>query len=316
MADNVLAQPQIQVLSKQLAMIDDFLLDCLLSAGHEYESEVTEFPVETGSDITDNIRPKPIVVTMEVIVSNSPIGQLATLRDSPDTSADECYAKLQQIYNARQPVTIRTSLNTFINMAMKNLSIPKTVEHGDAIMFTATFQQVQIVTNKRVQVRRAIQKTPQKSMGSLPGAAVVARFTNVASFSTENRPYVSKTLGSPILTTLPAQRAADNGGPDGLGTLDHYKVAPGSNGITIGLVTGIGKFPDGYVRNGHYYRTSLTGGTDATTSDCIKGSPSTFNTSSGTWVDGNGNGIVQQQPGTYEEWNSITSGAGTGSESG
>jgi hypothetical protein len=145
-----MAGPGAQVLPSQLVMIDDFLIDVILNETHEFENEVTEYPVESGSNITDNVRPKPIVVTMECLVSNSPIGFLKDLRDAVSEPADDCYEHLQKIRDRRDYVTIRTSLRTFTSMVLKNLSIPRAQGRGDELRFTATFQQVQTVSNKRV----------------------------------------------------------------------------------------------------------------------------------------------------------------------
>ncbi len=159
--------------AQQYAMIDDYLIDCLLSDEHEYEAEVTEYPVESGATITDNIRPKPLTITMECLISNTPIGPLATIRDplsnvagtfqlpsyhtGQDPNAREtaqppvsdAYNRMLEIRDKREPVTIRTSLGTFSNMAMKSLSIPRASGRGDDLQFTASFQQIKIVRRKR-----------------------------------------------------------------------------------------------------------------------------------------------------------------------
>lgn len=145
MSDNVT-----QALVPQLVMIDDFLIDVSLREEHNFESEVTEYPIEKGADITDNIRPKPLQVTMEGLVSNTPVNPfIVSARTSVDQSVDEAYAKLQKIRDAREPVTIRTSLQTYKNMAMKNLVIPRQPGQADALQFTASFIQVDIVENTR-----------------------------------------------------------------------------------------------------------------------------------------------------------------------
>jgi len=47
-------------------------------------------------------------------------------------------------------VTIRTSLGTFEKMALVSLNVPRDASTGEALHFTAQFQQVQFATNKRV----------------------------------------------------------------------------------------------------------------------------------------------------------------------
>lgn len=166
----------------QLVMIDDFLIDCSISENHTFESQVTEYPVESGSNISDNIRPMPITVEMECLVSNSPIGVMKDFRDTISAappgggSGDDgtkpsvaIYEKLQVIRKNRKPVTIRTSIRTFERMVLKNLTIPRSGKSGDDLRFSATFQQIDTVENKRsIRVstpigngKKKISKTPE-----------------------------------------------------------------------------------------------------------------------------------------------------------
>lgn len=143
--------------------INGFVLDASLTESHGFESEVTDYPVESGASITDNVRPKPIVVSIEGIVSDSPIGPVANIRaasrgvslsDIPDDLPSEtALAALLRIRDAREPVTIVTSLKTFDNMAMINLDIPRDGETGHALRFTATFQQIIYITNARTLIK-------------------------------------------------------------------------------------------------------------------------------------------------------------------
>ncbi len=147
--------PNALILQHPLASIQGFgqdkpfFIDCLLSDSHTFDSDVTEFPVESGSTISDNIRNKPLVVTMECVVTNSPIGQLVSLRDKVSDPADSAYDLLLKIRSDRQLVTITTSLRTYIDMALQGLTIPRESGRGDELKFTATFKQVELVTNRR-----------------------------------------------------------------------------------------------------------------------------------------------------------------------
>lgn len=128
---------------------DDLVIDCLISDNHSFESEVTDFPVESGSTISDNIRNKPLVVTMDCLVSNTPIGQVVTFRDKSENPADTAYNALLKIRGARKPVTIRTSLKTYKSMALQSLSVPRESGRGDELRFTAVWKQIETVINRR-----------------------------------------------------------------------------------------------------------------------------------------------------------------------
>jgi hypothetical protein len=87
----------------------------------------------------------------------------------PTLPSDDAYEVLLRIRNRREPVTIRTSLRTFNNMVLKNLTIPRAPGRGDELKFTATFQQIQAVENIRsIRVsppnatgKRKVSKTPE-----------------------------------------------------------------------------------------------------------------------------------------------------------
>lgn len=138
--------------AEKYVLIDDFLIDCSLRETHTFDSEVTDYPVESGSSITDNIRPRPITVEIEALVTNTPIGLMVENRifegDSDKQPVIKIYDRLQRIRDNRKPVTISTSLRTYDNMAMKGLTIPRG-EHQDAMTFTVSFQQIQTVENVR-----------------------------------------------------------------------------------------------------------------------------------------------------------------------
>lgn len=131
------------------------LIDITVSEDHMFESEVTDYPTESGSTFTDNIRKRPIMVSMQGIVSNTPLEAMRTIRgNKASVAAQEAYAHLQLVWSRGEPVTIRTSLGTFRNMAMESLSAPRSKDDGDAFHFHARFKQITIVTNARVAIKR------------------------------------------------------------------------------------------------------------------------------------------------------------------
>jgi hypothetical protein len=136
-------------------LIDGYEIDVAISEEHTYDSEVTEHPVESGSAVVDNVRPRPISVSIEGFVSDTPIGELAKRREGSSLPSSEAFARLQIIRDAREPITISTSLRDYDNMILESLSIPTSSENGGALHFRATFKQIRIVTNERTTIRVA-----------------------------------------------------------------------------------------------------------------------------------------------------------------
>ena len=158
--------------NREPVAIDGFLIDATVSEGHEHASEVTKFPVEKGIDVTDNIRPEH--GALECIVSDSPIGRVFDRRlaakqidatgavTGTNALSKQAYAKMIALRDAREPFLIQTSLRDFPSMALSNLSVPRRSGEPDALHFTATFTQIEIVENARRSVQTAQGRT---SMG-------------------------------------------------------------------------------------------------------------------------------------------------------
>jgi len=147
------------------------LIDVSLTEEHSFESEVTDYPVESGSTISDNIRPKPITVGFEGLVTNTPLDPMRANRGDDDQaakSAQTAYQFLLDIYNGRDLVTVRTSLGTFRKMALTSLSLPRSKDTGDALKFSARFQQLTLVTNARVRTALRSGGGGKKNLGTKP----------------------------------------------------------------------------------------------------------------------------------------------------
>lgn len=142
-----------------MIILDGYPMDLAISEEHSFPGEVTAFPVESGSDITDHIRALPEEITLECIASDSPIGEIAndptrqaTGPDAPLPSAD-AYQKLREIRTARRAISITTSLGVFESMALIDLSVPKNKDTDGGLFFTVMFRRIEIVTNRRTRVR-------------------------------------------------------------------------------------------------------------------------------------------------------------------
>lgn len=155
-------------MSSTFVRIGRFVLDVSLDESHTFEADVTEFPSETGATLTDNIRPKPIKVSVTGIVSDSPLGSnadnSASIADLPPGTLSllrsaQAFEYLKSIWESRDVVDIRTSIGTFDNMAMTSFDIPRSKETTGGLKFTASFQQIQKVSNLRQQRKRTSTRT-------------------------------------------------------------------------------------------------------------------------------------------------------------
>jgi hypothetical protein len=133
-------------------------LDATMTETHSGDVEVTEHPVERGANIADHFRTKPVQVSLEGLVSNTPVGVNA--RDAIGNQAargeggkaEIAYERLLSMRDSSELVTITTRLRTYTNMKLVSLSVPRDRGTGDALRFSATFREIVIVASERVKI--------------------------------------------------------------------------------------------------------------------------------------------------------------------
>lgn len=165
---------------KQGATIGVLQLDATVSESHDYKNEVTEFPSEDGSTIVDNIRILPDRVTINGLVSNSPVSGIfdkvfdvvtgssnvkEVFRVSRDDTATRVESARDILLRIRgsiigaqnkdpQVVDIVTGLRKYTNMVMESLTIDRNGRTGQSLPFTATFVQIKTADVTTVDIEK------------------------------------------------------------------------------------------------------------------------------------------------------------------
>lgn len=134
------------------ATIGGVTLDASIGEDHTREAEITDHPVEEGSDITDNYRADPKSLSIEGQISNVPLGTTYpgqstvnsiknTIKgdDDPVTSA---WKELNRFFDEKVVIDIETSLESYANMMLTSLTPRRDATSGDVLRFTATAREV------------------------------------------------------------------------------------------------------------------------------------------------------------------------------
>ena len=126
-------------------MIGDIMVDATTSRQADYNSEVTNNPVEDGFAVSDHVRRKPIPLKITAVFTPTPV----TWADS-SSGVDrmrEVFTGLQAIYEAGEPITIKTIDFVYSNMVMIGAPI-KRDKNRYAYELDLTFQQVRVAQRK------------------------------------------------------------------------------------------------------------------------------------------------------------------------
>lgn len=144
------------------------VVDASVSEDHVSSCEPTDNPVEGGAKITDHVQLNPKQLTVEGVISDSPLGfavigniqniarAVATVFGNSVRSID-AYNELVELQESRIPFTVVTGLKRYENMILMNLTVPRTVQTGRAIHFKAVMREI-VIVNSEV--------TPNSALGS------------------------------------------------------------------------------------------------------------------------------------------------------
>lgn len=141
----------------ETVLIDGYPIDAVVSEKHDFDLEVTEYPVEKGADITDHVRPKPLKISLECFVSDAPFGPIANHPTRViGTPSSDVYHNLEVLRNNPRPITVVTSLKSYDSMVLSKVSFPRNSGEAIGLRFTCDFTKVLIVQDTRVSIAAAI----------------------------------------------------------------------------------------------------------------------------------------------------------------
>jgi hypothetical protein len=149
-------------------------LDLILDEDHSKSAQVTENPLQDGRAISDGIflelqegSPTGLVTNHSVKIAEERAKQLE-LQDSEtlmaeaenyqlENRAKQAWVDLKAVMDAKQPVTIVTSLEVYDNVAITNISTGRNGDSGDALEIKVSFRQILTVSLMEHEVTAQVQ---------------------------------------------------------------------------------------------------------------------------------------------------------------
>lgn len=159
-------------------VLDTLVLDASLSEIHDADADVTEFPVEQGSDITDNVRVKPRGLQVEALISDFHLSNNGRSQASsggpPDAqrplagakgAAKTTYAKLEDYQSKGTLIDVETGLKSYRNMVIKSLHTPRDKNNftgndkkAGAIKTTIILQTIIVAKSQNAVIKQSVPK--------------------------------------------------------------------------------------------------------------------------------------------------------------
>ncbi|SRR6266498_3269381 len=137
--------------------VSALVIDATLSQEGSGTVEVTKFPIEDGSNVNDHAILRPVSYRLEGVISNTPpIPNDVMEAGEFDGHAETAREILESIRAAKKDVTIDAGSKVYDRMVMTELRFPRDVETGDALKFSACFEQITKVTSQVATVPKSL----------------------------------------------------------------------------------------------------------------------------------------------------------------
>jgi hypothetical protein len=155
--------------SVESSLVEIIVLDATLSHSISRTSTVTQYPIESGSKISDHKQNDPEEVVVEGFVSNTPVTLLASgvLAQQDDTRSKTAYDALVQVFDNKDVVQVQSELEVFDDMLLQSLDVPRDRTNFNALQFTASFKKVRQIGTRVVTLKDDVEKLakPEEDLG-------------------------------------------------------------------------------------------------------------------------------------------------------
>ena len=149
-------------------------LDLILDEDHSKSAQVTENPLQDGRAISDGIFLELQEGSLTGLVTNHSVkiaekrAKQLELQDSEtlmaeaenyklENRAKQAWVDMKAVMDAKQPVTIVTSLEVYDNVAITNISTERNGDSGDALEIKVSFRQILTVSLMEHEVTAQVQ---------------------------------------------------------------------------------------------------------------------------------------------------------------
>jgi len=158
----------------KVGKIGEVTCDAVIYEEHHHQAKIAEHPVENGSTITDHVQVLPLTVSVEGVISNTPLNYIILPIKSTGNRAQEAFEQLENIFAARQPIHIATTLKSYSNMILESLEVKSDSRTQASLRFKCKARQIKIVGAEKIFIadRVAPKHQPSKELGKQTPKAV------------------------------------------------------------------------------------------------------------------------------------------------
>ena len=123
-------------------------VDVTPTQDHDLNNIITDFPLEDGSIAIDHITVLPNVVELDLTFSDTPVSKFNPVVqfDSAEGRSRGLFRQIQDIKNNKVKCLLITGLQSYRNMYILKISVPRRTGDGKKVSCLTTFKELIILT--------------------------------------------------------------------------------------------------------------------------------------------------------------------------
>jgi hypothetical protein len=144
--------------------LGEIVVAAFLHEVHTLSSTITEHSIESSETIVDHVYQLPFCLSIDGIISNTPMSLVGlTAFDSAKRYFDGdrnnfalvAFEKIEELFKKREPISIATSLKTYDNMVLENLSVERGGGANESLCFSCTAKQIRFAHRDIIKINQA-----------------------------------------------------------------------------------------------------------------------------------------------------------------
>lgn len=134
------------------ATIGELQVDCVVDHVTNFQSNVTEHPIEGGFVIADHVARQAMKLSLTAIITPTPVSYFRIMGGSNPDRLGEAASYLEQVHLAGEPITIVLPDGIYDSMVMTSCPLPRNVQDGFCYRLALEFTHVTIVSQKTEEI--------------------------------------------------------------------------------------------------------------------------------------------------------------------
>lgn len=128
-----------------------FISDAVVSVKEQFNNNITSYPVDTRSNISDHVFNQNPSITITGSVSNNPVYEYPNNEVGyNENRVDRAHALLKELWYERTPFDVVTEFDLFTNCILKNYSVDFTAASSESLDYTCDIEVIRLAESQTI----------------------------------------------------------------------------------------------------------------------------------------------------------------------